>query len=291
MAAVLLPLLLSLSHFIAPCTSLVVAPRQFSSPFIILPGFSNASQDYDDFRAGLSRRSIYSSVLPLERTEWFKCLSGVASAAFWTSTASPPICYGWYLQKVRQEVKEQYESSGSKVVLIGHSAGGWLLRAAMGDGTEIWGENGETVVDMVLGVVTLGAPHSAPEGMDMTRGALTYTDNIFPGAFLQSKGINYITVAGDICTADKDAPRGDRSRFAFNSYAAVCGIGDGVGDGCVPLSAAHLNGAKQVNLRCWHSIDKPDLWYGAEGVMDKWLSTVFSSIIPPKNRIPRFWRA
>lgn len=35
--------------------------------------------------------------------------------------------------------------------------------------------------------------------------------------------------------------------FAFNSYEAVCGDGNAIGDGVVPIGAAHLDGATQVS--------------------------------------------
>lgn len=51
---------------------------------------------------------------------------------------------------------------------------------------------------MVQGCVTLGTPHlpPAPPGVDMTRGALSFVDANYPGAFLKDQGITYTTVAG-----------------------------------------------------------------------------------------------
>lgn len=38
---------------------------------------------------------------------------------------------------------------------------------------------------------------------------------------------------------------------------------------------AHLEGAEQVTLEgVFHSVDKPDEWYGSEGVVDRWLAAV-----------------
>lgn len=50
---------------------------------------------------------------------------------------------------------------------------------------------------------------------DQTRGALTFTSNEYPGAFLKDKGISYVTVAGAALMGDKDAPRRSRARFAY----------------------------------------------------------------------------
>lgn len=47
------------------------------------------------------------------------------------------------------------------------------------------------------------------------------------------------------------------------------------GDACVPLVYAHLEGAEQITLDgVFHSVDKPQDWYGAEDVVDRWLGAV-----------------
>lgn len=44
---------------------------------------------------------------------------------------------------------------------------------------------------------------------------------------------------------------------------------------------AHLEGAEQVTLDgVFHSVDKPDDWYGSEGVVDRWLDSVASEVSP-----------
>lgn len=75
--------------------------------------------------------------------------------------------------------------------------GGWLARAALGDGQ--WAGSAATEAsELVQGCVTLGTPHlpPAPPGMDMTRGALTHVHENYPGAFLKGRGVSYTTVAG-----------------------------------------------------------------------------------------------
>lgn len=56
------------------------------------------------------------------------------------------------------------------------------------------------------------------------------------------------------------------------------------GDACVPLQSAHLEGAEQITLEgVFHSIDKPNDWYGAERVVDRWLSSVFRELRSPSK--------
>ena len=114
-----------------------------------------------------------------------------------------------------------------------------------------------------------------PEIMDMTRGALRITDQEFPGAY--HRDLFYITVVGD---AIQGVPQRRKSLFfepttvtgfAYSSYQAVSGDGTALGDGVVPLSHAHLKGAKQIPLPgVFHSINAPDNWYGSDAALDSW---------------------
>lgn len=56
------------------------------------------------------------------------------------------------------------------------------------------------------------------------------------------------------------------------------------GDACVPLAYAHLEGARQITLDgVFHSVDKPQEWYGAEEVVDSWLGPVVDELRPPNG--------
>lgn len=47
---------------------------------------------------------------------------------------------------------------------------------------------------------------------------------------------------------------------------------------------AHLEGAEQVTLEgVFHSVDKPDEWYGSEGVVDRWLAAVVKELGPSRG--------
>lgn len=47
----------------------------------------------------------------------------------------------------------------------------------------------------------------------------------------------------------------------------------------MPLTYAHLEGAEQITLDgVFHSVDKPDAWYGSDGVVDSWLATVLKEV-------------
>ncbi len=286
-------------------------------PVVICPGFGNDSIDYDTplgqpsdigLKSVLSRRGFNMeeiTTVPVQRSDWIRVAGGLLDLGFYTNNAKPTgMGYGWYIKRLKQTVDEMYEQSGNqKVILMAHSAGGWLARAAMADG--IWGideETGEEIktTDRVQCLVTLGAIHKVPgsgkEDTCVTRGCLKYTDETYPGTFLGSEGVKYIAVGGAAIVGDNrkeqeletDADElystrgeGSASRVAFTSYEAVCGDGNCIGDGVVPFEWTQLEGARNIELEgVLHSINEAgttiptDRWYGSEGVIDRWLPAV-----------------
>lgn len=200
------------------------------------------------------------------------------------------------------------KSGGQKVLLIGHSAGGWLSRAAMGDGS--WSsteleeiDNKEQrqkppeirTSDRIRCLVTLGAPHRPPkdESLCITRGALKYTDMNYPGSFLREEGISYVSIGSAAIrgvqtenhTKDEGYiefhnQNGNAEKTAYIIYEAVSGNGNSVGDGVIPLHSM-LEGAKQIQLdgvfHSFHestSINPTKRWYGSEEIIDEWLPIV-----------------
>ena len=261
--------------------------------FLILPGFGNDAVDYSNplnrgtefgFVNSLTSRGFEVDVVPIKRLQWLNILWAVASVDFWKSTCKPSQLFSFYFNAVDKSVREIKEKSSQPIILLGHSAGGWLARGILGDGA--WASSSTFSSDLVTGLVTLGAPHLPPlEGApDMTRGALRYVDTSFPGAFLSAdkkQSIFYVTVAGTAVIGDRVAVEGSINRFASNSYQQVTGSGpdseEVVGDGVVPLSHAHLSGAEQITLKdCFHSIQS-DSWYGGDRVIDRWLPQTLSA--------------
>lgn len=277
---------------------------------LILPGFGNDSSDYylsqypigslvnSLMRRGWDqKRQIH--VLQIKRSDWLQVFwNGIFDIQFWRATAPPTRpAFRWYIDRVLQSINELLLPEGdrmsnssqepTKVVLFGHSAGGWLARAALGYGSIGDTDNNlKSCVNLndVVGMVTLGTPHTPPSpgALDMTRGALMKTDSLFPGAY--HDGIFYITVTGDAVKGVKQERNSPfepttSSGFAYTSYEAVSGIGDLIGDGVVPVIAGHLEGALQINLRgIFHSMNMPDRWYGSESVIDQWHNALLDAL-------------
>lgn len=305
-------------------------------PIVICPGFGNDQIDYRNplnqgeeygFVTALTRRGFdpdLIQVLPLERYEWIRVAGGLFDIPnFYTGNCRPEgLGYGWYVKRLRRTIEEAYVNAGSqeKVLLIGHSAGGWLARAALGDGSWDIIENDVTsndrtistgktrAADRVRALVTIGAIHKPPAGdaisTCVTRGALSYLDRMYPGAYHLKEGIAYVSVGGNAIMGKKQSKQqrsieddnstmegsqqvndiyairgeGSASSVAHTSYSAVSGIGEMTGDGVVPLEWALLEGSRTIVLDgVLHSINEAgttlptDRWYGAEDVVDRWL--------------------
>lgn len=262
---------------------------------LILPGFGNDISDYyltkapqgSLVRSFQQRNVTHVQVLQVQRTDWLQVFwRGAMDWQFWTGVAPPTRpAFSWYLDRTVQTILEMTNNNdnrdNSKVLLVCHSAGGWLARAALGYGHN----DNNQLLSRVCGIVTLGSPNCSPPDsvMDMTRGALKRTCQDFPGAF-HHKDLFYVTVIGKAVQGvfqERSSPLEPTSvsGFAYNSYKAVCGDGCAVGDGVVPCVSAHLEGATQLDLDgIFHSINVPDQWYGSDAVIDSWFDIVLGQI-------------
>ena len=164
----------------------------------------------------------------MQRADWLRVALGLFDPLFWKGEALPSgPSFNWYLRRARLAIDEAEARSDGKVLIVGHSAGGWLARALLADGT--WEDEAPSdgcsrrrAGDVVCGLVSLGTPHfPPPEGTpDMTRGVLTAVDAAYPGAHLsKSEGICYVTVGADSIVGMKRGPRDPSAAGADGVYA------------------------------------------------------------------------
>lgn len=268
----------------APCSHVPIDSR--SHPFIILPGFGNTFADYmgTDRTQGEFIRSLrqggvqHVHCLDITRRCWLNVAKGVVSECGWKGTCEPNQVYSFYLERMKAKIFQLSHEHQSPCILVGHSAGGWLARALMADGTWNCPRN-YPIQRSICGLVTLGTPHSPPDRpyIDPSRGALSFVDRNYPGAFLQHRGIFYLSVAGSAIRGDSSAAASNAEYFAAASYLRVNGnrliYGEEDGDGIVPVSSALLSGAEQLVLpEVWHgSYNHKTLWYGSQDAVDQWL--------------------
>lgn len=279
------------------------------TPIVICPGFANEANDYkSSLIASLEKRGFQSKniyTLPIKRFDWIRVASGMFDFPnFYTGNCSPTgLSYGWYIKCLKETVDKAYKNCGNKkIILIGHSAGGWLARAAMGDGN--WSKDGNDAMDTniirtadrIRCLVTVGSIHKEPKNSAtcVTKGALMNTNRLYPGAFLKNEGIGYVSVGGYALTGDntyaesrnkinvpfhEDYKLQISPKVAYKSYKAVAGEGNLDGDGIVPLEWTKLEGSKHVKLEgVLHSAHfarkakQQNSWYGSENILDNWLT-------------------
>ena len=273
---------------------------------MILPGFGNATRDYiapfgnsdASLVAALQSRGFSTHVVPINRKDWFNVAKMLFSRSYWTGSSTTHPGYSWYLERVKDIVDHARESHPSKkVILVGHSAGGWLARAFLGHSA--WKPDPESSTDeepheAVAAIVTLGTPHTPPALLsnikDQTGGALTWVNSRWPGAYFAKDGVKYVAVGSKAVQADKTAPRKTLQGYSYGSYKQVLGSGHGVvGDAVVPLETALLDGAHHVVFDdVLHSmqglgtfeeeLEDGEAWYGSHDVVDEWLRPVVEAI-------------
>jgi len=250
-------LILKIVLNILPIIALVPVDRISSIPVVILPGFGNDCIDYINplnkgstfsIKTALEKRGCSVTVLPIKRASWLNIAKGAFDKKFWSYECRPEELYNFYMKQVDSTIREVVDKEKSPVIVIGHSAGGWLARACMADG-KWFTDNSILTSELILGLCTLGTPHIPPIGgnPDMTRGALTFVHKNYPDAFLKER-LFYITVAG---TSVASNLKGNAfEKFAADSYPQVSGIDEfnQIGDGVVPLSCAHISGSIQINI-------------------------------------------
>ncbi|KAG2449109.1 hypothetical protein HYH02_005857 [Chlamydomonas schloesseri] len=281
-------------------------------PIVILPGFGNATTDYTApfgnkeaaIATRLAVRGWQPFVVPVERKDWFKVARAIFTRKFWSSQLTTEPGYTWYLERVAETVERALKETGAaQVVLVGHSAGGWLGRAYLADaryqhsdgagGDDAAtsaaatssaaasrpppGTQGSRPNPRVRAVVTLGTPQRPPPAekkRDMTGGAQGWVDRSYPGAHFADAGVRYVTVCGRTVRGHREFPRqrkGPRipEEYAYDSYTEVCGDGEGIaGDCVVPLDSALLPGARHVVLDgVFHSMSRIGTFDEESGVV------------------------
>lgn len=226
-------------------------------PTVILPGYLAGAIEYRALEQDLQQHGIPAVTVPLRWQDWLVTLGG---------RSVTPILQ--QIDATVQQVRQQF--NGSKVNLIGHSAGGWLARIYLGETPySIHPVDTEASVwharPFVATLVTLGTPHLSQERW--TRKNLDFVNQTYPGAFYRSE-VRYICVAGKAVYGQRP-----KSWFAYSSYQLTGGNGNVWGDGITPIAAAHLAGAENLILEgAFHSPRGDRVWYGSPRLLEQWVS-------------------
>ncbi|MEM9090921.1 MAG: lipase [Cyanobacteria bacterium P01_F01_bin.53] len=223
-------------------------------PTVILPGYLAGAQPYQEMESALAEQGYPAVTVPLRRRDWLSTVGGRSVLNIIRM-----------LDATAQRV--MMDAGCNEINLVGHSAGGWISRIYLGEYPyNIHESDRDRAIPRsarphIHTLMTLGTPHTSQERW--TRKNLDFVNQHYPGAFYDD--VNYVCIAGK-ALAGKQA-----DWFTFNSYKLTGGDGFAWGDGIVPVSAAHLQGARNLTLeKVFHSPRPKRLWYGSSDVVSEW---------------------
>lgn len=221
-------------------------------PVVIIGGWLSSPNDYRGMAGVLARppygRIVY--ITDISRRQW--------------ASVRDPIFTPVFDILARTVELALRETGASSVDLVGHSAGGRIARAYLGDVPH----NG-VIYDgkrYVSTLTTLGTAHSTTEIYVAKFGA--FVNEAYPGAYYPQ--IRYRSVAGESVYGRRIG--NPEEMLAFRSYELTCGRGDVIGDGIIPTTSCYLHGAENLVLRgVRHApYNAPRRWYGAPHIVRIW---------------------
>jgi len=177
---------------------------------------------------------------------------------------------GPIMRRTREAIAHAHRVAGNEPILVvGHSGGGIAARLAMSS-SPFYGRPGG-VAEAVGCLVTLGTPHALarlPNRFQHTgHAAAAFLDRESPGAFFAPRTA-YLSVGSTYPMAGFPGVLG---RAVHEVFSVIVGDGAGeLGDGIVPLSAVHLEGAQQLTFDDTRHGHIGANWYGSDAVVDRW---------------------
>lgn len=223
---------------------------------LIVGGFATAPANYLPFARRLRvRGAARVDIAPLWPPDW---LIGAI------------LGFGPAMGRTRRAIERTHAAGGGRpIIVVGHSAGGILARLATSP-VPFHGHRAQAA-ERVGCLVTLGTPHGLAQLPNRYRhaghDAAEFLDSVAPGAYFAPR-TGYLTVGANFSAAPF---RGVLGRLATEIFTLM--LGDQVkspGDGIVPASAVHLEGARQATYAdVRHGVIGAP-WYGDEAVIDRW---------------------
>lgn len=265
------------------------------SPVIICPAQFGVAKDYDSLIAQLEAIGHPAVVVaPLSRFCWLRILPSAVSPEFWQSALPMSPTLDFYFEALDKAVAEVQQKCGSDtpVTIVGHSIGGWIMRAFLTQRPEV-----RAATDLIC---SLGTPNrTPPEGtiwanVDQTRGLLKGVNEAWASLDARPPTVCVIGTGteGGFSTNIWDENSGRSTTLeralAGVSYLALCGNAFCKGDGLIPVEASTVDSqgegdeVKTLLLEdCNHSgfiptaldsilLPKTYKWYGSPDMIEQW---------------------
>ncbi|MCS7055970.1 MAG: alpha/beta hydrolase [Thermoflexales bacterium] len=225
-------------------------------PIVLIGGFGSHWSDYRSAAralANVSGRRVF--IAGLTRITWM--LAGLTD-------------YGLLVNRTHAAVNYALKQTGAhKVILVGHSAGGVVGRAYLGDRTLRPHQQPHHGYERVSRLYTVGSPlRATKEASQRGMRAVAWVDETYPGAYYAPQ-VKYFNVRGRYIEGKLDGSL--RQREAYYNYRFISGNGTQWGDGVVPVSLSELDGAATLELEgVGHSPGWNPWFFGDASVIRAW---------------------
>ncbi|EKX45578.1 hypothetical protein GUITHDRAFT_71160 [Guillardia theta CCMP2712] len=230
---------------------------------IIVPGFLMDCRDFEPMARHFREDGWPAAVVPMKWWEWIPCLGG---------RSARPV-----LERIDYTVRRALEGSpapqsASKVILVAHSAAGWISRIFLS--VRQYGGRAYAGSRFVRTLITLGTPHGDSEG-------IAFENVKWANREGAPDGVRCVAVGGT-------GTLGASNDFTRNAYT-FCGFPEEEvveldGDGVTPLhSSLSFEGSEKIVLEdtthapSYPAAIAPELhrelkegkrWYGSQGRVD-----------------------
>ncbi|CAM9217953.1 unnamed protein product [Pylaiella littoralis] len=296
---------------------------------VIIPGFATDARAFEQLCHRLERRGIASVVVPIRWYHWLPTLGGRSvrpildrihetvircvmadehkdlpyafnepglqkevspyTAQDFLAEMDDPTRGAHHMGPLNLPVLPATPSTGERVILVAHSAGGWISRIYLSEARY----DGRTynASCLVNGLVTLGTPHVRLEDDFGRPRELPFSRNF---KFVEEFCVGEVggdwekrtptACIGGAALQGQSIFRGLYKDLVYQSYELCCGDGSGMGDGITPLTSAFgMAGAQRyVELEgVLHAAGLGGPWYGSESVIDSWLGPSLDTFFGP----------
>ncbi len=180
--------------------------------------------------------------------------------------------YEVLLRRAAAAVQHALHVSGApRVMIVGHSAGGIIGRAYLGDRARKQHHHAWHGYSHVSHVIMVGSPLQELNGQRYRRAsqAASWVARTYPDAYFADRGVRYGVVRSRFVFGKRDGT--PLERMAWTNYHFISGEGEQWGDGVVPTRMSELRGAVCVELEgVAHSPTWRRWFFGDEAIIQSW---------------------
>ncbi len=240
-------------------------------PIVLIGGFGSHWSDYRlaaRALADIAGRRVF--IAGITRVTWM--LAGLTD-------------YSLLVDRAHTAVIHALKQTGArKVILVGHSAGGIVGRAYLGDRTVKPHQRSYHGYERVSRLYMVGSPLRATrEAPRRGLRAAAWVDETYPGAYYAPQ-VKYLNVRSRHIEGKVNGAL--RQREAYYNYRFISGNGAQWGDGVVPLALSELDGADTLELEgVGHSPGWGRWFFGDASTIRAWWHHFESGDVSPLNAL------